>query len=41
MEVCRDLNFNIHKEENDKIVASYIQSWIGQKGTDDLAGLIW
>ena len=35
------MNFTAHKEKDDKIMASYIYGWIGQKGRDDLAGLIW
>ena len=29
------------QRERDKIMASYIYGWIGQKGRDDLAGVIW
>ena len=39
--VCMDMNFIAHKEKVDKIIASYIYGWIGQKGRDDLVGLIW
>ena len=39
--VCIEMNFFAHKEKDDKIMASYIYGWIGQKGRDDLAGLIW
>ena len=38
---CIDMNFNAHKEKDDKIMASYTYAWIGQKGRDDLAYLIW
>ena len=36
-----DMNFTAHKEKKDKIMASYIYGWIGQKDRDDLPGLIW
>ena len=36
-----EMNFFAHKEKDDKIMASYIYGWIGQKGRDDLGGLIW
>ena len=39
--VCIDMNFIVHKEKDDKIIASYVYSCIEQKGRDDLAGLIW
>ena len=39
--VCIEINFIAHKEKDDKIMACYIYGWIGQKGRDDLAGLIW
>ena len=39
--VCIEMNFIAHKEKDGKIMASYIYGWIGQKGRDDLAGLIW
>ena len=35
------MNFIVHKEKDDKIMASYIYGWIGKKSRDDLAGLIW
>ena len=38
--VCIEMNFIAHKEKDDKILASYVYGWIGQKGRDDLAGLI-
>ena len=38
--VCIDMNFNAHKEKDDKIMASYIYRWTGQKGRDALVGLI-
>ena len=36
-----DINFIAHKEKDDKIMVSNIYGWMGQKGRDDLAGLIW
>ena len=39
--VYKDMNFIAHKEKDDMIMASYIYGWIGQKGMDDPAGLIW
>ena len=39
--VCIDMNFTAHKDKDDKIMTSYIYGWIGQKGRDDLPGLIW
>ena len=39
--VCIEINVIAHKEKDEKIMASYIYHWIGQKGRDDLAGLMW
>ena len=36
-----DMNFIAHKEKDDKMMATYIYGWIGQKGRGDLLGLIW
>ena len=38
---CIDMTFIAHKEKDDKIMASYVYGWIGQKGREDLTGLIW
>ena len=29
--VCIDMSFIAHKEEDDKIIASYVYGWIGKK----------
>ena len=39
--VCIDMNFIAHKEEENKIIASYIYGWMGKKGKNDLGGLTW
>ena len=35
------MNFTVHKEKGEKIMANYISGCIGEKGKDDLTGLIW
>ena len=34
------MNFNAHNEKNNKIMASYICGWMGEKSKGDMEGLI-